>query len=369
MPNATAPRSSGLLFDAATPLVVRPPGVDRQPRRPHGHEWDAYVHSHPDGTIFHTQAWRQAVESVFGHRPVYLSAYRGARLIGVLPMFFVESRFVGRVLISVPYAVGGGILADDAPTTQALFESARQAALCRACCGIDFRSERAVIDELPVADHHVGFKRALPDRVEDVLVSLPRKARAAARNARRKYGLSISYSDQFLPLVWKLYTNSMRRLASPNYPYPFFKQLVNLTPDAHWVSLVRHDGRPIAGLVTFLFRDTVLPYFVGLSDAARHCGAANFLYLATMERAVAKGYRYFDFGRSRKDNRGSYDFKRFQGFQPSPLGYQSYTVPGQRSPALSPSDARWSMARRIWPRLPLCVTRRLGARLARHFPG
>ncbi|MFQ5461304.1 MAG: FemAB family XrtA/PEP-CTERM system-associated protein [Phycisphaerae bacterium] len=369
MPNATAPKSSGLLFDATSSLAVRPRDGGGQPRRPHGHEWDAYVHDHPDGTIFHTQAWREAVESVFGHQPVYLSAYRGTRLIGVLPMFFVDSRFVGRVLISVPYAVGGGILADDAPTTQALFESARQAALCRACRGIDFRSERAVIDELPVVGRHVGFKRALPDRVEDVLVSLPRKARAAARNARRKFGLSISYSDQFLPQVWKLYTRSMRRLASPNYPYAFFKQLVDATPGAHWVALVRHEGEPIAGLVTFLYRDTVLPYFVGLSDEAKHYGAANFLYLCTMERAVAKGYRYFDFGRSRKDNQGSYDFKRFQGFEPHPLGYQFYTAPGQRSPALSPTDARWSIARRIWPRLPLCVTRPLGARLSRHFPG
>jgi len=357
------------LFDAGKPLVVRPRGDDGRPRRPHGHEWDTYVHGHPDGTIFHTQAWRQAVESTFGHQPVYLSAYRGSKLIGVLPMFFVESRFVGRVLISVPYAVGGGILADDAQTTTALFESARQAALCRACSGVDFRSERAVIEDVPVVDQYVGFKRTLPDRVEDVTVSLPRKARAAARNARRKFGLTISYSDQFLPQVWKLYTQSMRRLASPNYPYAFFKRLVDATPEAHWVSLVRHEGNPIAGLVSFLFDDTVMPYFVGLSNEAKHCGAANFLYLSTMERAVAKGYRQFDFGRSRRDNQGSYDFKRFQGFEPSPLGYQFYAVPGKRPPALSPSHARWSMARRIWPRLPLCVTRPLGARLARHFPG
>jgi hypothetical protein len=88
-----------------------------------------------------------------------------------------------------------------------------------------------------------------------------------------------------------------------------------------------------------------------------------------MERAVEHGYRVFDFGRSRRDNKGSYDFKRFSGFEPRPLQYQCYTQPGHAPLDLSPDNPSFRLMRRLWPHTPLWISQTLGARLARHFPG
>ena len=54
-------------------------------------DWDGFVRSTPGGSPFHLLAWKQAVESGFGHRPHYLMAYRGAGLEGVLPRFEHEN--------------------------------------------------------------------------------------------------------------------------------------------------------------------------------------------------------------------------------------------------------------------------------------
>lgn len=337
--------------------------------------WDSFVHAHPDGTIFHTQGWRNAVSDTFGHKPVYLSVQRGAhahdagKITGVLPLFEVRSLFLGRMLVSVPYGVGGGLLTESYDTSAALFDAACEVARDRRCRGIDMRSEAAMLEDVPVTRGYVGFKKTLPDSVDDVLLSLPRKARAAARQARRKYELTISYGARHLPDVYRLYAHSMRRLGSPNYPFRFFEALTQSFKNATWVALVRWQGTPVAGLVTFLFRDSVMPYFVGLSDKARECHAANFIYLCTMERAVARGFSCFDFGRSRTDNTGSYDFKRFQGFSPRPLGYQFHTLPGQRPVSLSASSGRFALARSLWKRCPVALTQSLGAKLSYHFPG
>ena len=95
----------------------------------------------------------------------------------------------------------------------------------------------------------------------------------------------------------------------------------------------------------------------------------NFLYLTAMERGVQIGCREFDFGRSRVDNAGPYNFKRYQGFEPTPLQYQYYVPRGGRMPDLHPGNRKLDMARRLWPRLPLSVTRPLGAWLAKSIPG
>ena len=72
--------------------------------------WDTFVQNHEFGSIFHTMAWRDTVERTFGHEDIYLLAARDGVIVGVLPMFLVNSRFAGRLLMSVPCAVEGGVL-------------------------------------------------------------------------------------------------------------------------------------------------------------------------------------------------------------------------------------------------------------------
>ena len=331
--------------------------------------WDAFVRARSRATLFHTLAWRNATSTSFNHEAIYLIAKRDDCIVGILPLFLVASRLAGRMLVSVPYGVGGGIVADDQGAIDALFDEAKRIAAERRCGVIDLRSDEAILADVPVSEGYVGFRRALPDSPDAVLDWLPRKARAAARNARRKFGLTVSFGDEHLPEVWSLYTRTMRRIGSINYPLRYFEALVAQTPDAHLTSIVRRAGKPVAGLLTFCHRDAVMPYFVGTADDGRRCSAANFIYLTLAEWAVEAGYRVFDFGRSRRDNVGSFNFKRFHGFEPRPLGYQMWCADGTSPARLSAGDTRFAFARRVWKYLPIAATRKIGAMLAADIPG
>ncbi len=348
---------------SATAVVVRHPAEgDRE-------AWEGYVRSSPEGTFFHGMAWRDAVTAAWGHPSPFLLAERGGRIVGVLPLYRIRSFLAGTLLVSVPYAVYGGILADDDEARDALFDAAVTLARQDGARMIDLRSVRAAVPGAPVIDRYVTFRRELPARPEDVLEWIPRKTRAAARKGREKYRLGVSFDDANLPAVYDLYCLSMRRLGSINYPYSFFEALLAATPGQHTVSLVTYEGRPAAGLVTFYHGTTALPYFSGCdTQYDRYC-TNNFLYLTIMEHAVERGCRMFDFGRSRKDNTGSANFKRFHGFEPADLEYQQVLVSGDKLPNLTPSNRKFRIARQAWQRLPLWATRRLGAWLSRSIPG
>lgn len=333
-------------------------------------KWNAFVEARADGTIFHGWSWRRAVEESFGHRPFYLMAVRGERIVGVLPLFGVRSLLAGRLLVSVPYAVYGGALVEDESASEALLAALRGLAEREGVRQADLRSVQAVWPELgTIADRYVAFHKPLPATEEEVLAGLPRKARAAARNARTKFGLEVQFGDENLRAVWYLYTRSMRRLGSPNYPLRFFEELVRRTPGRHLVSLILHGERPTAGLVSFIHRDTLMPYFAGCDERLERTGANNFLYLTAMEWGVRNGLARFDFGRSRRNNRGSYDFKCHQGFEPIPLEYQVWTPPGQVATELTPDSAKLQLAIRAWRRLPLWMTRQLSTYVVRSIPG
>ncbi len=367
---------------AACPARLTPPDAPRRAvaagpirieRTTDAESWNAYVAAHPDGTIQHLFGWMQAVSETFGHEAFALRAVRDGAVCGVLPLALVRSLLAGPMLVSVPYGIYGGPLADDDGVARRLIAEARY--LCdRVGAGrIDLRTPCALNCDLPTCDDYVTFRRDLPPCADDVPAWLPRKARAAARQAEARARLSVECGLDRLGEFWTLYSRSMRRLGSINYPLRFFERLIAAIeprrPGSCQVQIVRCDGRPAAGLLTFHFGRVATPYVSGWDERVDVYGLNQFLYAHSMRHAVRAGCRVYDFGRSRRANVGAAAFKRFFGFEPTPLAYHRWSRRDGAGAWLSPGDARWSAPRRIWRRLPLAVTRPLGAWLARSIPG
>ncbi len=332
-------------------------------------KWDDYVRGHADGSLFHLSAWLNAVETTFGHTPRHLVAIRDGDIVGVLPLFEIKSMFGGRMLVSVPYAVAGGIVANERAVVDVLWNRAREMGEEVGANFIDLRSATAQVEGLRLVQGYSGFQKDLPAQPSEVLAWLPRKARADARNARKKHRLTVEFNRRRTPDVWRLYCRNMRRLASINYPFEFFERLVDGFGDDAIVQVVRKDSYIIGGLISFRFERTFLPYFVGCDERFNRCNTNHFIYMTAMERAVELGCTVFDFGRTRRDNEGSHNFKRFFGFEPTPLEYQRYVYPGKAMPNLTPSNPKLQLVRQIWKHMPVSFCKVAGARLSRHLPG
>lgn len=330
---------------------------------------DAYVLAHSWGTVFHRPQWLAAVHSAYGHADASLAAWRGETLCGLLPMMEVHSVFVGKVLVSIPYATYGGILADDDDAAAALANEAR--AMLGRCGGnyLELRHREMRPLDLPVVNRYDTFRKRLPSQADDVLAGLPRKARAAARKGLDDLGEDCArMGGDLLPDVYRLYAMTLRRLGSPNYSWTFFRHLAAQYGDDCVCLVVYRRGRPVAGVMSFIFRDEIVPYFSGSTDEGQRLNANNVMYLRLMEYAAGRGLEWFDFNRTRRDNHGPYDFKRHQGFEPSPLHYQIALGDGATMPNLTPSNRTFALAGRIWRRLPLPLTRCAGAVLSRWIP-
>ena len=89
--------------------------------------------------------------------------------------------------------------------------------------------------------------------------------------------------------------------------------------------------------MNFYFRDEVLPYYGGGTIAARTCAGNDFMYWEVMRRAADRGFRLFDFGRS-KNGTGAYSFKRNWGFVPEKLHYRYRLARRCRDPRSQPDE-------------------------------
>ena len=129
--------------------------------------------------------------------------------------------------------------------------------------------------------------------------------------------------------------------------------------DCDVLTIVDAEGAPVSSVLSFYFRDEVLPYYAGDSEAARNLAANDFKYWELMRRACAKGCKVFDYGRS-KQGTGSYSFKKNWGFEPTPLHYEYRLYKRDAIPQNNPSNAKYRLLIETWRRLPIGVANWLG---------
>lgn len=329
--------------------------------------WDAFVRAHPQGTFFHLTGWRRAVEESFHHEPHYLICEQGRTWRGVLPVFWVRSPFIGKQMISLPYAVYGGMVASDHEAGEALIDAAAQQGRRLGASYLEMRHLEARPGERVRQDLYVTFRKRLPDDSSEVMGAIPKKARAEVRRAR-KAGMTFGDSTD-LERFFRLFAEEKRRLGSPSLPLAWFQTL----GEEFGRSVVLHavqdpNGDTMCAVMSFLFRDTVYAYYSGSSIEGRGKGVADFMYCCLMEWAVEKGYRQFDFGRSRRDT-GAARFKKNMGFEAESLHYEFALLRSEaRLPEFHPSNPKLDGPRKMWSRLPSFVTNRVGGRLSRYLP-
>jgi FemAB-related protein (PEP-CTERM system-associated) len=328
--------------------------------------WDAYVRAHADATFFHLSGWARVVEKVWGHRCRLLGAWRGERLVGLLPLGEIDSLLFGHSLSSLPFAVYGGVVADDEAAAGALEAAALQQAQACGAGHLELRHlHRQRQPGWAQQTLYVTFRKALAADEETNLLAIPRKQRAMVRKGIAN-GLRAEI-DADAARFYELFASNVHRHGTPAMPRAWFDALLaEFGADAEVLTVVSADGKPLSSVLSFYFRDEVLPYYAGDDAAARELAANDFKYWALMCHAVGRGARLFDYGRSKRDT-GPYHFKKNWGFTPQPLHYEFCLLRGGELPQHNPNNPKYRLVIEAWRRLPRAVVDRLGPLLVKNL--
>ncbi len=327
--------------------------------------WDAYVLGAPAGTFFHRFGWRRVIEESLRQPCHFLLAERDGRIEGVLPLGEVKSLLFGHTLISMPFSVYGGIVADSTDARDALDRAARELADRLGVGHLEYRDrDVAAHPDWPSTDLYATFRKPLDPEVEKNLQAIPRKQRAMVRKGI-KAGLKSEVEHQ-LDRFYPAFCRSWHRLGTPVLPRRYFALVLEeFGQDVDIVS-VTLEGQVVCCVMNFYFRDEVWPYFAGITPAARAVAGSDFMYWEVMRLAVENGYRLFDFGRS-KAGTGSWDFKHNWGFEPEPLHYGYHLVRADAVPQNNPNNPKYKLFIKAWQSMPLGLANLIGPHLMRQL--
>jgi FemAB-related protein (PEP-CTERM system-associated) len=326
-----------------------------------GAAWEACVEQLEDATFFHRWGWREVIARAFGHQTHYHVAERDGAVVGLLPLVRVKSLLFGDQLVSMPFGVYGGPVAEEAEVRALLQQRACELARELGVDALELRHRSPQNPNWPTKDLYFTFRKTISQDPEENLKAIPRKQRAMVRKGIKAglKGERVSGVDR----LYRVYAESVRNLGTPVFPKRYFRLLREVFGDACDVLLIQYDGQDVAAVMSFWFRDEVLPYYGGSRPAARAVAANDFMYWDLMCRAAEHGARVFDYGRS-KAGSGAYSFKKNWGFEPEPLFYEYYLVGSDAMPEVNPNNPKYRLLIDTWKRLPLPLANLIGPRLS-----
>lgn len=327
--------------------------------------WGEFLDRHPRASVFQTRGWLEALKRTYGYEPIALTTTEQGPLENGLALCRVKSLF-SRRLVSLPFSDHCDPLVDRPEDLSEMIEFLRTEVEQGRSRSFELRP----ISKLALQQ---GFSPAPRDTYCLHTLDLSRPSsevfagfhhsstqRAIRRAEREGLAYEVGTSEPLLACFYSLLRLSRRRHGLPPQPLAWFRNLVACMGDAHSARFARSGerlaihiaskaGRPVAGILTLSFKNTMV-YKYGGSDAAEHSlGGMPFLFWRAIEAAQAEGVETLDLGRSDLDQPGLLAFKDHLGAARTTLTYCAWP---ERRAGAARDGAIARAARRVMSRMP-----------------
>lgn len=317
----------------------------------------------------HSQAWVDAICKGLKHKPFVLVHHDEHGVAnGILPLVLVQSILFGKFLVSLPYLNTGGPWSVSQTVASNLVTRACELADQLDVRNLELRLEHPVEHaRLNVCrTDKVHMRLELPTSDEALDVSFKSKLRSQVKKSN-EHGLTIAWGQfELLDDFYRVFAINMRDLGTPVFSKKLFKEILTAFPDEAELCIVKKDALSVAaGLLVHSRGVSEVPSASSLRSY-NHTNANMWMYRNLLKRAIERGSRTFDFGRSSVDS-GTYKFKSQWGAKPYPANWQYYIRKGSADEMRPDSEGKKKLVR-IWQRLPVALTRLIGPEIIRGVP-
>jgi hypothetical protein len=215
-------------------------------RRP---DWDALAATHAASTIFHRSGWARVLHETYGHSPMYVCRFDGARLAETLPLMEVNSRWTGRRGVSLPFTDACAALRGQDADGRGLYREAMDCGSKRRWKYLECRNCDAAWDGAAPSLEFLGHAVDLRIGVDLLFKGLDGATRRGVRKAESG-GLKVGFGagTDSVRTFYKLHCATRRRHGLPPQPYRFFENIQRhiLGLGGGFVALARLGDRPAA---------------------------------------------------------------------------------------------------------------------------
>jgi CelD/BcsL family acetyltransferase involved in cellulose biosynthesis len=331
--------------------------------------WRRFIDTHRDASVFHTPGWLEALRRTYGYEPVvYTTSSPGREMVNGQVFCRVNSWLTGRRLVSLPFSDHSAVLISGPGDVREILNILQEDVDGQSSKYIEIRPTSVADSDLlrfRESGHFYWHKLSLDHGLDTLFRAFHKSCvqRKIGRAFRERLEYTEGRSTRLIQQFYDLLLLTRHRHHLPPPPIAWFRNLADCLGEALKVRIASKDGRPIAGMITLSYKDSVV-YKYGCSDAKCHnLGGMAFLFWKTIQEAKSCGFKELDLGRSDWDNVGLIRFKEHWGATRSILTYWRYPAS-----MLLANGERWAIkvAKRVFALAPAVTLSAAGRLLYRH---
>jgi len=207
----------------------------------------------------------------------------------------------------------------------------------------------------------------LPDTHTELWMGFTSKLRAQIKRTKRESPRILFGGKEYLDDFYTVYTRNMRDLGSPAHSKKFVLNILDSFTNSSWIVVLYLNNLPVAAGLLINHGNTLSIPLASTIRNVNPLGINMLLYSEMLKFAVQSGFRYFSFGRSTRDS-GTFLFKQQWGAEPKRLYWHYWLNGNAELPSLNPENPKYTLAIKVWKRLPLIITRYLGPSIVKYLP-
>ncbi len=342
----------------------------------HEESVETYLNNHPEASLFHSVDWARVLTLSYHQlKPRFLVVTnKKDQVRGVLPLFKVESPITGQRLVSLPFTLYAGALADLPEVEQLLYQNAIEYLRVYNAQYLEIRTTRPYLPQKQFK-HISSYVNHVLDLQGELGVIYKRFSRSNVRQHLQKLEklpvkVTARQDREALKIFYRLYLFTRKKIGLPPQPFSFFKFMREvLVPKGKMnIYLAESNGRFIGTILVLYSRQVVHMEYSGIDYNAMELKPTFALFWQVIQDAHARRFRSVEFGGSPISHQTLRRFKNHWGAREEPLYHHFY-------PEVRGISGRWEkkngtqFIQKIVRLTPQPVLSQMGKIIFRHLGG
>lgn len=328
--------------------------------------WDYFVMEHPHAIAWHLFNWSRLAEKHYGAKFFPLAVEDSENIRGILPLYLVKSFFRKPRMVSIPYVVAGGILADDPGVRKALLDGAMRIGMKHRASGVTLKQYKIRMEgDLITDDKFYNRELNLEGGPKAVWERISEKNRELI-DKTKKDNLALEHPTEDLGGFYNFLLKSHHRKGVPCSSERWIRDLLEF--GLYSAVVLKRDERIVACTMVKEFKDTVsFPFTCASGDSSSEHLPVYRMYWELIKKYSVSNFRICHSGRIPVTEDVA-SFRLGWGGIRHPYYYQYYPSTGQVTEFTRKHSWKRDLFSSMWKLLPLPTARVLGPLVVKQFP-
>jgi hypothetical protein len=330
-------------------------------------DWEQYVEKNLLTIAWHSYDWSTLVKKHYNVKFLPIVALDQDQIRGILPLYRVKTKFGKESLISVPYAVAGGIVADNKEAESILLKKAIELYETYKCDNITLKQYKSNIQgDLKVDDSFYNRELNLTVSLKDLWRGLADINKEKIESASSQ-ALSVDYPSNDIKSFYRLLLRYHHQMGIPCVSRKWIEDhLIN--DKVYSIALLKSSEHMLAGTMVKKFKKAVsFPFTCIFEDSRQSNMYAYYLYWKLIEKFATDDIEIYHSARIPKSENTN-EYRLGWGGTKYNYYYRYYPAGVTRTESSTKRGKKRELFSAIWKRLPMGITRFIGPLVVKNFP-